>query len=150
MRKKEQVTLGDYDYVITQLPFQTSRTLLLRLTNLLGPAIGEAVKGDSDGVVVDAGSIGEAVKTLALNLNEKDFGEVQDKLLAHVVWVNNQGHEIPLKGIDLDEHFVGGSGLARLVKLVAFSLKVNYSDFLAEIGLAGLATAVVPQGSPQN
>jgi len=150
MLKQEQVTLGKgFTYKITQLPLRESRALLIKMTNLLGPAFGDAVTGDSEGFTVDGSSIGSAIKTLASDISEEDFTYIQQSLFNHIVWVNKEGHDIPLNPIT-DEHFAGGSGLGRMFKLLFEALKANYADFLAELGLAGLLPAQSQPGSPRT
>lgn len=136
MRKQEQVTLDGFVYKVTQLPLRESRALLIKLTNLLGPALGEAVTGTTDGFTVDGNAIGGAIKTLAMSLSDEDFGFAQDALFKHVLWTNDTGHDIPL--IPITEDHFGGDGMGRLFKLMAAALKVNYADFLADLGFAGL------------
>lgn len=158
MRKTETVTLDGCTYRITQLKLKKARSLLLRLTNVLGPAIGDAVTEDKDKeeaqdedskrFTVNADSLGDAVKTLAASLNEADFEAVQDTLFEEVTWFNSNGNELPLKPY-VEEHFEGGAGLGRLLKLMMEALRVNYSDFLVGLGLGDLFQVSPPQGSPQ-
>lgn len=136
MRKSEHVSIGDHDYTITQLPLRESRALLVRLTNLLGPALGDAVTGTDEGVTVDGNTIGGAIKTLATSISDADFDYVQNALFKCVTWRNDQGDNVPLATI-ADDHFAG-DGLDRLFRVIFAALKVNYADFLGGLGLAGL------------
>ena len=153
MQKTEQVTLGGVTYNITQLPLKKARRLLIKITNLIGPALGDAVssaKTELDGggpttVSVDSTSIGKAIRTLAYDLDEETLEQLQHELFQEVSFKNKAGHDVPVLAA-LDEHFAGGQGLARLMKLTWEALRVNYSDFLAELGLEGLVQMSPLQG----
>lgn len=134
MLKVEEVTINDRTYQISQLPLGKARPLLVRLTNLVGPAIGEALAGAEGDKLSDISlaGLGNAVRTLASQLRDDDLGAIQNALFEYVKWQNDNGDWVPLKPI-ADNHFAGELGL--LFKVIGAALKVNFASFLAEIGL---------------
>lgn len=152
MRVTETVTLGDFQYKISQLPYKKARSLLIRLTNLLGPALGQTVTAESVGsgqtdVSVDERNFGEAIRTLATAVSEEDLDIIQNQLFSCTSFINKTGHEVPLDPQFAQDHFDGARGLARALKLTGEALRVNYADFLEEMGLGGLfQTSSLPDG----
>lgn len=136
MLREEEIQIGTYTYRMKQLQLRPARALFIKLGNVLGPALGDAIAQGSEGQDVNIGGaqLGKAIGGLFSVLTDADFEYVQQQVLGATSWLNEQGHYVVLAGI-ADAHF--GSDLARLVRLMFEYLKFQYGDFLKDLGLAG-------------
>ena len=132
MKAEKEVTVGGHTYKCGMLPVKEARPLLVKLANLLGPALGELmVSGES----TDLKNVGSAFARLTIGLKDEDLLHIQNSLFTHSHWMNETGHWVPLRGI-ADNHFAGAFGA--MFKVMFAALEHNYGDFLGDLGLKGI------------
>lgn len=109
-------------YEITQLGARDGRRMLVRLTNILGPALGNLIKdggGSSDGVA-------HAIMSLSSHISEDDVDYVCKTFGKHTEW-RNGSQTITLDDDQQDLHFAGRYD--SMVRWISECLRINFSPF---------------------
>lgn len=130
-------TIDGVTYKVAQLPWRDARKLLVRLYQILGPAVGQGLAGldarneGDDGKPKGLGdlplkSIGDMVTALTTRCTEADFEFITDMAVSCTVLVKDERREVPLS-TEIVFHFAGAYG--RMLKWLAFVLEVNYLGF---------------------
>ena len=115
-------------YIIKQLPLAKSQEVLVRLLSLLGGA-----EGISENLLA----------TLPARLRVEDINFLRDRLFGEsCLYVNESGKHVPMGKALVESHFEGRLGL--MLNLLIRSIKHNYSDFLADLGLDALVSEMTP------
>ena len=145
MKADTEIVIGEDTYKIGVLPNKLARPVFVRLSNVLGPALGEIIAAGDDADANGPGmqGIGAAIARLTAGLRDEDLEYLQISLFTHVQWLNPQGHWVPLRGI-MEAHFTGEFG--KSFKVLFAALSHNYGDYLKELGLT-LPAALVPNAS---
>jgi hypothetical protein len=135
MMQSETKTIGSTEYEVTQLPSGRGRKLLLRLVRIVGPAVGELLKGGEAGTAtlasVSAEGLSAAVGELAARLGEDDFEYAVKELASSTKVRVDGGGLVPLASV-LDLHFAGAYG--EMLSWLAFALEVNFRSFFSGLG----------------
>lgn len=151
MLKTEQRTVGSTAFKVTQLGASAGMQLMVRLTKVLGPVLGELAKGgDSNGATnlmdVRGDALAGALQQLATHLTYEDLEYVCETLGAMTEIEMEGGKWVRLNRAMREIHFAGNYG--ELFRWLAFALEVNYSSFFGESGVgAALAKATAPPSS---
>ncbi len=139
MISTKPIKIGAHNYVIRQLNASVGLTTLVKLTTLLGPALGEAVKRLKSTDEVALSSIGmEGIGTLmgqlCSRLTPEQMLEIFDLFVGHteLVTADKQTPLEPTKEL----HFAGEFG--EMMLLIKEHLELNYSSFLAGLGVTNL------------
>lgn len=134
MIKTESKNIDGHEVKSTQLPAMRSLKLKARLGRVAGPAVKElgAVAGDladwKDDDDVDFEKLAPALMALAANLDDATVDELFPQILASTTIVKDN-RQIELDSSEnINNAFTGNLNL--MFKVVAFALKVNFSDFL--------------------
>ncbi len=147
----DTIELDGNTYQVKQFGAKRADAILARLLIILGPALE---KIDSEDEADLFRELTGAFAGLSRNLKVPDVEWIRDQMLEGTTWVrrgmDQNGNEIqiptPLAQC-YDTHFKGRT--ASRMKLIGFALKVNFSDFLAELdvkSLLGAALAKTPKG----
>lgn len=124
MRKTEEIRTHGLLFRIRQLPFGKARSLLLRLTKLLGPAISQAT---SDPLSAFAGCVSR--------LSDEDLESITADLSTDCEYSPDGDKWISLSNKSVRENaFVGN--LQAYFGFLYEALRVNYADFFGEMGLS--------------
>jgi hypothetical protein len=118
-RKEERRTIGRYEYIVTQLPWEKWVTLSTRLARLLAPAAAAA--SANSGIV-------EAVGGIAALLDEKEVFFAAEVLgESSRVVIDDKAPTLTRKFQAL--HWDGE--YSEFIQWLRFALEVNFSDFFA-------------------
>ena len=124
MLKEQDVTVGDRQYRISQLPLGPSQEVFMYLTKLLKDGVDEA-----------------SLATLPAKLTNADVNYLRDKLLGtYCQFLNENDKWVPMGKALVEEHFAGHLGY--LFKLLGHFLLVNYRSFFADLDLEALVGEV--------
>lgn len=120
-------------YTVRMLPARKGYKLALRMAKAAGPAIAmfvdKAVSGGADAVLnesISEGTFSTAVATLVDRLDESTVDDVIQQMSECTEADGQLLHRI------FDLHFMGAYD--RMVKWLAFALKVNFGNFTAALG----------------
>jgi len=128
---QQEKEIGGNTYVVTQFGAKVGRTVLFRLTKILGPALGGLVKGGFSGA-----AIGTAIQAFAETAREDDFAYLCDQFAASttvkkpITATGAKEIKVDLAKV-FDEHFRGHYG--DMVLWLAFAVEVNFASFFPEI-----------------
>lgn len=117
-REKE---IDGFKFTVPQLPAMRSLRMLRRLSSAFGPAVAQAF-GSATGEV-DFKGLASALEMLFMKLTEDELEQITKELLAQALV---DGRPL-LREMDLT--LAGKPGT--LLKLLAFSVEVNYGSFFA-------------------
>lgn len=127
-------TIGEHSYKVTQFGAKKGRSVLFQLSKMLGPALGALTDGD----------LPQAMAAFARTANENDFDSLCDAFAGSTVVMVSQRlsdggtREVPFPLSQIfDTHFAGRYG--EMLLWLAFSIEVNFSDFLSEGGPLAMA-----------
>lgn len=133
-RKTETIELeladGPAEISVTQLDGNTGGALGVRLVQLVGPSL-VGIVGAMEGN--DMSKIAEAAQGLLMKVTPEEFERVKSAVLkgAQAKYCD-EFHDLDSKFIG--EAFAGHPGA--LYKLVGFALKVNFRNFLSDLGVS--------------
>lgn len=146
-----EIEINGRRFKVTQLPGMKSLRMSARLARIFGPALARLATASQNPTALsemNVAALAPAVTDLFAALDEKEIESLTRELLASAAvlkddqWVELFGaHPI----FDLE---MGGCALDTL-KLVYFSIEVNYADFFGEFrgALAARAKAFASRGS---
>lgn len=124
MRKSDSKQIGNHTYTVTQFGAREGGRVFIRITRLLGPAIGGGAEGGA------AAMIGQ----LSTALDESDFDSLCDTFAAAtMVTGGDYGAKQPQLKAVFDDHFAGRYD--ELLEWLLFAFEVNYGSFLGALGL---------------
>ena len=124
MLEEKEITIGEFTYLIKELPLPKAQEVLVKLMNLLGDDIEN----------------GLSVSSITKKLRVEDLNFFRERLLGeHCSVKNDSGNWVPLGRAIVDSHFAGHLG--RLLHLLARCIMHNFSDFLADLRLDELTGA---------
>lgn len=130
--KDENKTINGRQYYVVQMPPSRALVLQLKLTKILGGAIGALAPALSDKSTDGAGRsalMAGAIGALFANATEEEvFSLIRDV----VTTVKVDGERV-----SIDNHFQG-EYLADIYKVFFWAVGVNFSSFFGEGGLDGL------------
>lgn len=118
------------------MPAGRARKLFLKLVKTLGPALGELTEGASED------RLSAAIQALSENLSEVELDAIFDLVFnSQTVFLVDGSRKQALK-LDICELHFRGKFFDQL-KVLAFAIEVNFSDFLDVFkSPGGLAAAV--------
>jgi hypothetical protein len=122
--------IGSHTYHVRQLGSKEARSLLVRLTSVLGPVLGAAIpQGASMADIMKLQvQFGSGLAELANKLKEEDL-EYACRVLGAATEVDlGGGKQVPLTLERQELHFCGGR-LSEMFRWLQFALEVQYSDF---------------------
>lgn len=129
-RTVREKQIGEYRYLVTLLGAKAGRSMLVRLTKLLGPATASFLEGvlHAKGGLTESLALGsaDAIRDIALKLTEKDLADISDQLAHFTAVVISHDTEPQLDKI-LDEHFAGRYDA--YMQWLAFALEANFASF---------------------
>lgn len=143
-----------YSYTVGHIPPREALKMLTDLAKLVGPtfaagarALGEGkTTGDASSILereVDGDLLGQAINVLVRDLNSDAVQGIVDRL-CEVTTVDGVG---VLNKAGFNKHF-GDVGLAPLLKLVPFALRVQYGDFFGQLASVMPTRASFPAPRP--
>jgi len=147
------VSVDGKRYKVTQLPFTESLKLFTRLTKVLGPALSEALSKApqilnlGDDMSQAAPALSAAVGSLAQTMTADDLDSTFRTLAAKTLANTGDDKWVPLDKI-MEAHF--GGELPHALKWLMAALKVNYGNFLGELGLLRKLAAATPEESSEQ
>jgi hypothetical protein len=154
MLKSEETTINGTKYRVTQLPYSKGKSLMLRLSKVLGPAIAEAIAqapkdqdlGDMQ-VSALGGSLSGAFDKLVHNLSEEDFDFAVETFGTYTHITDGKGQ---LKALDASEReFRYAGNWGELFQWLVFAFRVNYLGFSnGRDALTGVLARVQAMTSP--
>lgn len=122
MRKTEEIRTHGVLFRIKQLPFGKSRSLLLKLAKLLGPAMAEAAK---DPIAAFASCV--------TRLDDDALEAITADLATDCDYSPSDGKWVSLSREQRAQVFDGN--LQSYFGFLYEALRVNYADFFGELGL---------------
>lgn len=129
MIKTDTTTIDGYRYSVAQLGSSEGRRILVKLTRLLGPALGRLVGGE--GRPSDA--VSEAIAEFSAGANEDDLEDLC-RTFGQSTELDVDGKPM-LLNLDMQElHFAGRYGA--MFQWLGFCLRVNYADFFVSVEAA--------------
>lgn len=136
--RTEERRLGTTNYKVTQLGASAGMQLLVRLTKVLGPSVGELTKTGGAANILDArgDAVAGAIAELAKNLTYEDLAHTCD-VLGEFTEVGLEGGKwIRLNRDNRELHFAGNYG--ELMRWLVFALEVNFGSFFGASGLGAV------------
>lgn len=137
MKKEDTKKIGEVTYQCTQLHPKIAMRILSRLIQKFGGPMGVAMDSGKSGNMMDADiDIGKIMNMIGQNLKEDDLWDLCEELCQCVIAQVPQGSQIPggqLKGEGFENHFSSSKMLLNMIQVAAFSLEVNFKDFLLGI-----------------
>lgn len=135
MRETQEVTIDGENYIVGEFPATQGLSILYKLLNLAGTGLGDMVKASEKGKDQEISVFADVAGKIISNMNEKDVKNLAFKLVEQV---QHTGDEDGNEGKGncrkiFDYHFQGR--LMHLMKVLAKSMEVNFSDFLEEMPL---------------
>lgn len=137
-RQTERKTIGKTTYIVTQMGALAGRSVLFRLTKLLGPVSGAIGAGGGD---VEKMLLG-ALESWSATAKEEDFLHLCDAFITDTMieLPLTTGAMLSQKLTDhFNDHFAGHYG--DMMLWMVFAIKVNFATFLGEI-LSGAEDAL--------
>lgn len=124
--KTDKRTIGDYEVTVTQMPAMRALSLLPRLGKALAPALSQLT---STGVDIREADVIPALSTLFSSLTPEEAQALVREVNAGTsVMVDGRARDL---NNDAAINSVFGGDIASLLKVTAFAMEVNFSDFLA-------------------
>lgn len=120
----KETSIGEFRYLVRQLPGRQSARVLTRLVKVFGPMMEQIGKQEG----------WKALAALVTNLTVEDTDYFIDAFAPMTEVILPSGKSPVLNGI-FDVHFQGRA--KDMVEWLAFCLKVNYSDFFGVLGVGG-------------
>lgn len=140
MARKENVerTIGDVRFRVSQLGFDASRKLFVRLSKRVGPGLARLAGGDVPG----------GLAALVEALEDADLVYATDVLGDVSAYSTNDGKAWPSMSVKANRDLLfDEAGLSVFFGWLAFALEVQYADFSAALGrLVGPAPARATPG----
>lgn len=140
MRERQETVIDGDRYSVEMLTATPAWKLLLKLSKIVGPSIGQivdasqaAASGGKSLLEANIGDavFGEAVRSLMERMDEAAVESIIKELSGKCeVDVGGQGRSIPLSSC-FELHFQGRMGA--LMKWLVFAVKAQYSDFLGAL-----------------
>lgn len=130
MAEPQQKVIDGHLFEVHPLAFKKGRKVLLRLSNLLGPAIARLERIDVSkglGAVLDT-EIGPALGTLLSSLRDEDLEYFEEAFLEKTL-VRLEGTE-NLVALKLNQEAVFGANYRAYLAWLAFCFTVNFGGFL--------------------
>lgn len=124
MRKVQEKKIGLASYKVQQFGALRGQNLLLRISAMVGPAIGRSASGDAGNL-----ALGPFVEEFFAHFETDKVEAILSEFATGTQVFNGKGWS-PLSDC-YDEHFAGN--YLELVQWFRFALEVNYSDFLSEL-----------------
>lgn len=144
--KTEEREIGRYTYRVTQLTAKPARQMLMRLINVIGPSFGAMFDGKASLTQILATDIGigSGITQLTTRLTEDELEYVIGVLVREKTIAYHDSGKCPTleNQSSWDLHFTGELG--EMFKVLAFSLEVNFKDFL------GALKDIVPRKSQEE
>jgi hypothetical protein len=142
MRETKEREIDGTRFRVTQLGALKATDLFVRLMQVLGPTLGEAV---GSGAQVDPGKL---IASLAMNLRSEDIAYMRDTLgLVSEVHVGARAQDDAWRPMHsretYDEVFAGRMMLQ--IRWLTFALEVQFADFFGD---GGFLRAAAPQSLP--
>jgi hypothetical protein len=123
-------TIGGIRYQVTLLGAKAGRSMLVRLTKLLGPAMASFLDGmlhaKGDLTTSLAIGAGDAIREVTQRLTAADLEAISDELARFTVVVIDEQRQPQLDKI-FDDHFAGKYN--DMAAWLAFALEANFSSF---------------------
>lgn len=149
MLKTEERTIGGSAYKVTQLGASAGMQLMVRLTKVLGPVLGELTRGMGEGetdlMSVRGDALAGALQQLGEKLNYEDLDYVCETLGAFTEVSNGDGKWLRLKRDIREVHFAGNYG--DLFRWLGFALEVNYASFFGGSDVGAVLARVTGKAS---
>jgi hypothetical protein len=136
MREVRSKQIGDYQYRVRQLADPLATRVLTKLTKLVIPAFGAALKGIPDAskeiklAELTTGAVGDALMAFTRELTEEDLLWLCDTLAAETEFT--QDGVTWFKVTSDASHWSGR--LVQKMLWLTFALEVNYADFFGGAG----------------
>lgn len=142
MLKTERRTIAGQKYDITQLPSEVGMRMFVRLSQILGPALGAAFKTLKPEDVVSLNGlgiqgIGELVISLSQRVSPDELVSICDTFMEHTQVETDKGGWIPLKDI---KYLAWSGKYGAMFKWLQACIEVNYGNFLEELGITSPQT----------
>ncbi len=158
MLKQRKRTISGVTYQVTQLGWEQARSVFVRLTKMLGPALADGIESLDTAVSGKSGelslekvsvkSISALLSQLVEKLSEDDFKYLTDVFAESTAIVKADG-KVPQLKDEIFSHFAGD--FARLLKWLVFCVEVNFFDFLSEQGgIAGLLSQIMAKAQQRK
>lgn len=129
-RPVREKTIGEYRYQVTLLGAKAGRSMLVRLTKLLGPATASFIEGmlhaKGDLTASLAIGAGDAIREVTQRLTDADLTAISDELAKLTIVVLDDQRSTSLDKI-YDDHFSGRYG--DMGAWLAFALEANFASF---------------------
>jgi hypothetical protein len=129
-RTVREKQIGEYRYLVTLLGAKAGRSMLVRLTKLLGPATASFLEGvlHAKGGLTASLALGasDAIREVTQRLSEADLVIISDELARFTAVVIDAEHQPQLDKI-FDDHFAGRYG--EMLAWLAFALEANFTSF---------------------
>jgi hypothetical protein len=136
MIQSQERTIGGTTYKVTQLGASTGLQLLVRLTKVLGPSIGELTKTGGANILDAKGdAVAGAIAKLAEHLTYEDLAHTCD-VLGEFTEILNGAKAMKLTREARELHFAGNYG--ELMRWIVFALEVNFGSFFGASGLGAV------------
>lgn len=136
MRKQEETTIGEHKYVCTMMSVRTAHHTFTELLRVLGRPVISQLAGaiDVDANAAIASAIAMALRDIDEAVADRIVGSLFEGVLAEGVG------EVKPWSTEFDAMYRGD--LLNMYKVCAWSIKVNYSDFLEGAQQLGLSNGV--------
>jgi hypothetical protein len=133
-------------YEITQLGARDGRKMLVRLTQVFGPVLGELIGGEAHG---SSDGVSKALMALSTTLTEEDMDYVCSMFGRHTEWRDGQ-RTILLDDAQQDLHFAGRYDT--MTRWIFECMKINFSPFFGMLqsasGMDGFGTKAKAKKDP--
>lgn len=142
-REVVEKVIGGLAYKVTLLGSKAGRAMSVRILKLLGPTLAgfvEGTIGKRDGAGAIALGASEAMREIALRLNEPELASIMDELAKFTTVAIDDKREPRLSDI-FDDHFAGHYDW--MMSWAAFAFEVNFRSFFAGAGIAALAAKLM-------
>lgn len=135
MLKVERRTIGEHEYVVTQLDAVRGRRVFTRAAKLFAPALATAIGGsDKKTPEILEGRVLDALSKLLEGLQEDDVDFFCDAFASstEVTLVDEKGRRTPKLSTIFSLHFAGN--YEEMFRWLLFAFEVNFGSFFDKVG----------------
>lgn len=135
--KTERREIGTATYIVTQFGGLKGRSVLFRLSKIIGPIVAGGIAGGKDATDIERAMlqmVGSGIAGYVEHAKEEDFIYLCETFAAitKVEQRLESGESIKVQlGDVFDSHFAGKYG--EMLLWLAFAVEVNFANFLGEI-----------------
>ena len=156
-RKTEEREIGAHRYRVKQFKVRQAHAVMTRIAKVTGGGLGEIANGLGEQEATKAltgdlskDGVGAAITRLTQDLGEDDLDWLVDRIRPCVeMETTTDGMYAMITAEHWDDHFAGDN-LFDEMKLIAFTLELNFAGFFAGLGGAKSALAQLVTPSEQS